>query len=207
MFNVAALAFGLGILFNAAPGVVFTESLRRGMRGGFKSAFAVQVGSLVGDATWAILGLIGVGALFLLDGVRIPLMLVGALLTVGLGVMSLRGAIRPPATAEGSGAVSEDLTKGGLAVGATISLTNPMNVVYWGGAAAAVAGAVGQEPSWQVMAVFFLGFFIASLLWCWICAGAIAMFRRALPARGVQAIEAACGISLVGLGIWMALSA
>ncbi|TDD35004.1 helix-turn-helix domain-containing protein [Saccharopolyspora elongata] len=98
------------------------------------------------------------------------------------------------------------LLRQGLSVGAAMSLTNPMNVVYWGGAAAAVSGALGEEPSWQSMAVFFIGFFAASLLWCWICAGAIALFRRALPARGVRAIEAVCGLSLVGLGIWLAAS-
>jgi chemosensory pili system protein ChpE len=204
--SIVSLAFGLGILFNAAPGAVFAESLRRGMRGGFRSAFAVQVGSLVGDATWAVLGLTGVGALFLLDGVRVPLMMVGALLTVALGAVSLRASLRPAGGAPADASAGSDPSRGGLSVGAAMSLTNPMNVVYWAGAAAAVSGAVGADPSWQAMAVFFSGFFIASLLWCWICAGGIALFRRTLPPRGVQAIEALCGVCLVGLGLWMALS-
>jgi chemosensory pili system protein ChpE len=204
--NVAVLAFGLGIVFNAAPGAVFTESLRRGMRGGSRAALAVQLGSLVGDATWAVLGLAGVGAIFLLDGVRVPLMLVGALLTMGLGVTSLRDAVRSPAPSDVSNEPESDLRGSGLRVGAALSLTNPMNVVYWGGAAAAVAGAVGEEPSWASMGTFFVGFFVASLLWCWICVGAIALFRRAVPVRGVQAVEALCGVTLIGLGLWMAVS-
>jgi hypothetical protein len=102
MLDIALLASGLGIVVNAAPGAVFAESLRRGMRGGFRGAFAVQVGSLVGDAVWAILGLAGVGALFLLDGVRVPLMLdlrrsdrpVPAR-TTGTGCAGDRGRVRP----------------------------------------------------------------------------------------------------------------
>lgn len=204
--NVAVLAFGLGVVFNAAPGAVFTESLRRGMRGGSRAALAVQLGSLVGDATWAVLGLAGVGAIFLIDGVRVPLMMVGALLTLGLGLMSLRDAIRSPSMTGHTDVPDTDLARSGLRVGAALSLTNPMNVVYWGGAAAAVAGAVGEEPSWASMGTFFAGFFVASLLWCWVWVGAIALFRRAVPARGVQAVEILCGVALAGLGVWMAVS-
>ena len=54
-------AFVLGLVFNAAPGAVFAETIRRGVCGGYRPALAVQIGSLVGDALWAILGLVGIG--------------------------------------------------------------------------------------------------------------------------------------------------
>ena len=44
---------------NAAPGAVFVETMRQGARGGFQLAFAIQAGSLVGDALWALIGLAG----------------------------------------------------------------------------------------------------------------------------------------------------
>lgn len=72
-------AFVLGLIFNAAPGAVFAETVRQGARGGFKPALMVQLGSLVGDASWAILGLIGVGLLLQLDVLRIPVGIAGAL--------------------------------------------------------------------------------------------------------------------------------
>ena len=75
-------AFVLGLIFNAAPGAVFAESLRRGLHGGYSSALKVQVGSLVGDATWAILGLMGAGLLFQIPTIRTPLTL---LVTLGSG--------------------------------------------------------------------------------------------------------------------------
>ena len=50
MTTLFAAAFLLGLVFNAAPGAVFAETVRQGMRGGFRPALAVQVGSLVGDA-------------------------------------------------------------------------------------------------------------------------------------------------------------
>ncbi|HBV00336.1 LysE family transporter, partial [Thalassospira lucentensis] len=66
MIELFVSAFALGFLFNAAPGAIFAESLRRGMVGGFAQAFAVQVGSLIGDLIWAVLGLLGAAAIFTL---------------------------------------------------------------------------------------------------------------------------------------------
>ena len=63
-------AFLLGLIFNAAPGAVFAETVRQGVRGGYRPALGVQLGSLVGDALWAVLGLVGIGLLLLLDWLR-----------------------------------------------------------------------------------------------------------------------------------------
>ncbi|NUP64734.1 MAG: LysE family transporter, partial [Nonomuraea sp.] len=90
MFEIFVLALWVGLVFNAAPGAVFSESLRRGMRGGFRPAFAVQVGSLAGDAVWALLGLAGVGALFTVPALRVPLTAGGCLLLAWLGLIGVR---------------------------------------------------------------------------------------------------------------------
>ncbi|SEG99188.1 chemosensory pili system protein ChpE [Nonomuraea solani] len=95
MSEIFMLAFWVGLVFNAAPGAVFSESLRRGVRGGFRPAFAVQVGSLAGDAVWALLGLAGVGALFTVPVLRVPLTVVGCLLLGWLGLTALRDAAFP----------------------------------------------------------------------------------------------------------------
>jgi chemosensory pili system protein ChpE len=50
MLTLFLAAFMLGLVFNAAPGAVFAETIRQGVRGGFRPALAVQCGSLVGDA-------------------------------------------------------------------------------------------------------------------------------------------------------------
>ena len=79
MLSVLASAFGLGLVFNAAPGPVFAETVRRGVRGGFRPALAVQIGSLAGDAAWALLGLAGVGLLLQLRSIRTPIGIAGAI--------------------------------------------------------------------------------------------------------------------------------
>jgi len=53
----------MGIAFAAPPGAVTAETFRRGAHGGFAVALGVQLGSLVGDATYALLALAGLAAL------------------------------------------------------------------------------------------------------------------------------------------------
>ncbi len=51
MYSLFVSAVVLGIAFCAPPGVVTAESLRCGLRGGFRPVILIQAGSLVGDAT------------------------------------------------------------------------------------------------------------------------------------------------------------
>ncbi|GAA1241103.1 LysE family translocator [Pseudonocardia aurantiaca] len=195
MLDVFVLAFGLGLVFNAAPGAVSTESLRRGVRGGFRPAFGVQVGSLVGDATWAVLGLAGLGALFAVPALRVPLTVGGCLLLAWLGVSGVRDGLR--STAGPDMATVDPRGRGALGTGVSMSLSNPLNVVYWSGAAGAVSGALGDDATTGSLLVFFAGFMASSLLWCFVCAGAIALLRRVLPPLAVRIVDLACGAALL----------
>jgi len=49
----------LGIAFCAPPGIITAEAVRRGLARGFRPALWVELGSLNGDATWAIIALAG----------------------------------------------------------------------------------------------------------------------------------------------------
>ena len=200
MIEIFMVALWLGLVFNAAPGAVFSESLRRGIRGGFGPAFAVQVGSLVGDAVWAALGLAGAGALFAVPALRVPLTVAGCLLLAWLGVVGLRDASarkgRPDPMTEPQGGQDRKA----MAVGAGMSLANPWNVVYWSGAAGGVGAVLGPGGASE-LGVFFAGFMASSMLWCLISAGLIVVLRRALPPVAVRVLEACCGIALLVFAI------
>ena len=66
---LAAMLFGLA--FCASPGAVFSETLRRGLTGGFRSALLVQLGSQIGEAVWALIGLTGLNTPSLDDMVHV----------------------------------------------------------------------------------------------------------------------------------------
>ncbi|MBA9005337.1 LysE family transporter [Thermomonospora cellulosilytica] len=202
MVEIFVLALGAGLVFNAVPGAVFAESLRRGVHGGFRPAFAVQVGSLAGDAVWALLGLAGVGTLFTLPALRLPLAAGGCLLLAWLGVSGLRDALvrdREPVTSGSrtDRSAGHRSQQAAVTAGAGMSLGNPWNVVYWSGAAGGVGALLDGHLGLSGLGVFFAGFMVSSLAWCLICASLIALLRRALPPPAVRLLEAGCGLCLL----------
>lgn len=206
VIQIILTGFWLGLVFNAAPGPVFTESLRRGVRGGFRPSLGVQVGSLVGDALWAILGLAGAAALLTQPHLRIPITLAGCLVLALLGIQGITAAARRPQTeqlvsAEGTAGT----LRGPIIAGALMSLSNVWNVVYWGGAGGAVAGAVGSEAPLSSLGIFFASFMTSSLLWCFICAGFIAGLRRALNTTFTRLIEGLASVALLVMAALLAV--
>jgi threonine/homoserine/homoserine lactone efflux protein len=191
-----ASAFLLGLLFNAAPGAVFAESLRRGIRGGFRPAFAVQMGSLLGDFVWAVLGLLGAAALFTLPNVELPLAIAGAALLFWLALMSLRDALSPVPAFDLAGGRAGPA----LAAGAALSLSNPMNITYWSALGGTVTALGVAEPGWTAFTVFLAGFMLSSVLWCFICAGLVAASRRYIGPKVWVVINLGCAIGLAGFG-------
>ena len=169
---LAALLFGFA--FNVSPGAVFSETLRRGLTGGFRPALLVQLGSLIGDAVWALLGLTGLALLLGYEQVRIPLTLACAAFLAWLGVQGLRDAWSPPLAAEDAG----EQGRNAFGAGAAISLSNPKNVVYWGALGSALAGIVDGTPNQAQSLVFFAGFMLSSLIWCFCCAALVDWLRR-----------------------------
>src|SRR5947209_14619410 len=87
-------AFGLGIAYNAAPGAVNTEALRRGLARGFRAALLVQLGALIGDATWAALALTGSAFLVQSRSLHLLLAAVGACFLLRLAWNALQEAWR-----------------------------------------------------------------------------------------------------------------
>ena len=100
MTGLALAAFGLGLALCAPPGVVFAETVRRGLGRGFRAALGVQMGSLVGDGTWAALALGGAALLAQQWLLRLVLGAVGVTLLLYLALKALRDAWRPHAPAE-----------------------------------------------------------------------------------------------------------
>jgi len=85
----------MGIAFAAPPGAVTAETFRRGARGGFPVALGVQLGSLVGDATYALLALAGLAALAQNPALQFMLGAFGALFLMYLAWSSFTSPLTP----------------------------------------------------------------------------------------------------------------
>ena len=198
MLTILVAAFGLGLVFNAAPGPVFAATLRHGVRGGFRPALAVQLGSLVGDALWAVLGLAGVGLLATLESLRLPIGIAGALYLLWLA-RDAWVASRLEFTLEaGAGSGSSDAA---LRSGMLLSLTNPQNVGYWAALGSAL-GAVGvHEPRSSDYAVFFAGFMLSSIVWALVFAAIVDWALGRAGSRWAHVTYRLCAIVFLALAL------
>lgn len=166
---------------------------------------AVQVGSLVGDAAWAVLGLAGAAALLTQPQLHIPMTLIGCLVLLLLGLQGIRDALKPKVPTSGQQTSPGGTLRGPLAAGALISLASVWNVVYWAGAGGAVGGALGDNAPFGPLVVFFSAFMTSSILWCFICAGFIAGLRRAVSQLWTRIIEGGAGAALVVMAVVLLL--
>lgn len=196
MLELFLAALVLGVVFNATPGAVFAETVRHAVRGGFRPAFAVQVGSLAGDATWAVLGLTGVGVLMQSETLRLPIGLAGAAYLLWLAVDAWRAASREFAVDAGATPAGAPLR-----AGVVLSMTNPQNVAFWAAIGSAL-GALGvTEPRAEHYLVFFAGFMTASVAWAVVCAGALAVLFRRASDRWARLTYRLCAIALLALAL------
>lgn len=196
MLSLFLASFALGVAFCAPPGAVTAEAIRRGIAHGFRSVLYLELGSLIGDAVWASIALIGVAFLTQNPIVRVVLGLLGAALLFRLAWDALRAAQSgklphaQPASHRNS-----------FAAGAALSLSNPTSVAFWLGVGSGfIGGASGISPAVQVT-TFFAGFMAACVAWCFFFAGLVAVGRRLLTPPFFRAINLLCGTMLAGLAV------
>ncbi|AZF21691.1 Chemotactic transduction protein chpE [Pseudomonas sp. R4-35-07] len=197
MLTIFFYALVFGFVFCLSPGAVLAETLRRGLLYGFTPALLVQIGSLVGDAVWAVIGLTGIALLIQHDAVRVPLTVVCALYLAWLGIRSLVDAWQLPQVES----APTSSGKNALAVGAAISLANPKNIVYWGALGSALSGIVGTTPSHGQTLMFFAGFMLASVLSCFLTAALVNVLRKNASPTWQRISYGACGLVLIYLAI------
>lgn len=191
-------ALGLGFVFNAAPGAVFVETVRQGVRGGFRPALAVQVGSLVGDALWAVTGLVGVALLLSLEPLRVPIGVAGVLYLLWLARDAWRSAQREFAV---DGSTPPAHPGHALRAGVLLSVTNPQNIAYFAAIGSGMAAVLSTRPAAADYAVFFAGLMLASLAWSLICAALVDRVFRKASRRWARLTYRACALLFLALAL------
>jgi chemosensory pili system protein ChpE len=185
-------SFVLAIAFCAPPGVITAETVRRGAARGFIPALFVQFGSLVGDTTWAIIALTGLAFLVQNNIAKAVLSLLGILLMLKLAWDAFKDARHGKEL---------DITlptssRGDFANGAFLSLGNPMNIVFWTGLGTTVFASISGKPEPVHFAIFFAGFLLGAITWCFIMAGLVAFGRKFVTSTFFRWVNIACGIAL-----------
>lgn len=156
----------------------------------------MQIGSLAGDALWAVLGLIGIGLLLQVDALRLPVGVAAAVYLGWLAWEAWRAANQEfSVRLDGAGA------RQAMRSGVLLSVTNPQNIAYW----AALGGALGAvgigDPQPADYAIFFAGFMTASLAWSFFCAAMVDRLFRGIGAKWPRITYRACAIAFLALAL------
>lgn len=191
-----AIAFVLGVAFSAVPGIVTAESIRRGLAGGFWPATIVGIGSLLGDAFYAVLALSGLLALRNYSRARLWIEAAGGLLLVWLALDALRARVPGPGESPVRSARHNDLL-----VGAGLSLTNPWALAFWVGFGGVLLSAGIRNPEanlWGLLGAFLAG----ALAWSLVLSLLIAFARRFVGARLFRIVSVGSALIFLGTGAY-----
>ena len=194
-------SFALAIAYCAPPGVVTAETVRRGISHGFWSAWLVQIGSVLGDATWAVMALTGLAFLVQNSVVRIIASLLGVVLLFWLAIHAIKDAVN--GTQPQSNPIS---SRSSFTTGLLLSLSNPFAIVFWLGLGSTLFSIIGANPNWHHYAIFFSGFLSGVTLWCFLMAGVVTFGRRFVSTGVYKVVNLVCGITLGYFGIQLLLN-
>src|SRR5579863_10424632 len=197
--DLFATAFSFGLAYNAAPGAVNTEALRRGLAGGVRPALSVQLGALIGDSAWAALALTGTALLLQDRSVRLLLGVAGACFILRLAWSALRqawsGAPMKARSDDASGSPAGRAWRGDFATGTFFSLANPFALAFWSGVGGGLTAAIGGA-SRAGFVILFAGFVCGALLWCLCIPVVIGWGRRFVRPSIFRWVNAVCGLAL-----------
>ncbi len=197
----------MGIAFAAPPGAVTAETFRRGARGGFAIALGVQLGSLVGDAMYALLALAGLAALAQNAALQSVLAAFGAAFLIYLAWSSFQ-SVRAPVAVTADPAGFQNLTeierRGAFLSGLAISLANPWAIAFWLSLGGALASLGVANAGASTSALFFASFMLGSILWSIALAVIVGRLRGVIRPAIFRIISMVCGVALGAFGVMAA---
>lgn len=226
-------SLAIGFSGAASPGPLLVACITQSVRGGFRGGTLVVIGHALMELL-AVLGLsFGVGVFLSRPGVAPAVSLVGGLMLIWMGYGTARGALRgdmslpspehnasrreaAAATGGSSGsgpgadgpraAVAEgpQSLRAAIVTGIAASVSNPYWTLWWatvGLSYLTVASPLGPAA----VGAFYLGHISADFAWYMAVAAAVAGGRRLLSARVYKGLLVACGLCLLGLGLFFAV--
>lgn len=192
MISLIITACLLGFVYSAAPGAVNTEALRRGLKRGFLPSFMVQIGALLGDLVWAVVGLTGVALVFRFLAVQIILGLAGAAFLLRMAWLSFLDARKPIVLNQ----TNSDKEQRDFITGVIFSIANPFGIAFWGGIGGGFAAHIAGMPLTNKLLLLFLGFSVGAFAWCIGISAFVAWARKFIGDRLLCGIFTASSLAM-----------
>ena len=132
---LGALGFVLGWSVAWPPGPINAEIIRRTLARGFWSGYGVGLGASSGDAIWAVVVILGAGALLVSSAAQWLLAGASSLALLLLAGLYLRGAWHGMMLWRAGAAVSApprpERAQSGYLLGLSLALASPWNIAFW----------------------------------------------------------------------------
>lgn len=201
-YEMLLYAGALLILF-LTPGPVWVALIARGMSGGFRAAWPLALGVVVGDVIWPLVAIFGVSYLVSIyaDFMTI-LRYIGAAMFLVMGVALIRNAGKKIAA-------NRRLTSPGMiagfSAGVLVILSNPKAVLFYMGVLPAFFD-ITRVTGWDIAVICMLSFTVP-LLGNIALAAFIDRARRLLSSpEALRRLNIWSGIALILVGLVIALS-
>jgi putative LysE/RhtB family amino acid efflux pump len=192
----AALAAGfvLGFLVGAQVGPIWLLCVRSTLRQGWRVGVAIGAGAAIVDTLYAALGVAGASALLEVTALRLALGLIGAAVLAAIGLKTLWSAFRVRLGAEATEEVVTPRRALATSLGATAS--NPLTIASWAAifSAASTASLAGSASTTVAL---LAGVAAGSLGWFLVLASGVALARRRVGPRLLQAVDAGAGLGVL----------
>lgn len=195
-------AGGLFILF-LTPGPVWVALLARAMSGGFRSAWPLAFGVVVGDVIWPLIAILGVTwvvdqASWFMDVLK----WVAVAMFIAMGVLLIRNSDKE--LSENSALTRPGMWAGFIA-GVVVIMSNPKAVLFYMGMLPGFFD-LTKLTGWDIAAICFLSFLVP-LLGNLVLAASVDRVRGLLKAPGaVRRMNVISGWLLIGVGVVIGVS-
>jgi threonine/homoserine/homoserine lactone efflux protein len=202
MYRLFLAALVLSLIFCATPGAVNTQALRVGVTGGFRRAFGVETGSIVGDMCWAVIALTGLAVIWNNDIARLVLATIGAAFLFYLAYQGFMDARKKEIT-------EVDAPKGhtDLVTGVIMSFANPFQIPFWIGIGSSSIAIIMSDPGLPDLVVFYIGYLVGAMIWGLAYSALIGYGKRYITPGLFRVLSVICALVLLYFAINLLYSA
>ena len=185
-------ALVLSIIFCGMPGAVNTQALRVGVSGGFRRAMGIEMGSIVGDTTWAVIALTGLAIVWNNDIARWVLGILGGAILIYLAYHGFQDARREELPEANAPKGHTDLVTGIL-----MSFVNPFQIAFWIGIGSSAIVTIIPDPQLTDLLVFYVGYFVGAVVWGVAYSALIGYGRRYVTPKLFRVLSLICALVLL----------
>lgn len=200
MLELIVAGFLIGLTHAMPPGPITIEVLRRGAVEGVTSALKVDVGSVVADAVFFLL--IMVGLMQVINGKegRMLIWAFGCIMLLALGIRGIYKTVRnnkaiARVKADSNG--KKELPP--LLTGFMICITSPFAIMWWAGIFAGSTALI--QPGYDSMTLVFTGIAMAVLAWYGLVGISGVVGRKLVSGHGVEALSVICSVMMIVFSI------